>query len=282
MASIDTLIKDIYDVVDGKGGWDEAVSEFYKNDAAAILDRRLRPDDKEYSGLRMSSLGQPCRRKLWYQVNEPDKGEPLDARTKLKFLYGDMLEHLLISLAMAAGHRVEGQQTRLDIAGVKGHRDCVIDGITVDVKSASGYGFRKFKAGLRKEDDAFGYLFQLSSYVYAGRSDYTESHPTKGAFLVINKETGEICLDEHDFDLKGREDEVLQIIKSTTGPAPGRLSDAPDGTSGNRVLGTNCSYCQFKLDCWPNLRTFLYKQGDRFKPVFFTKVVKEPKVMEAK
>jgi hypothetical protein len=177
---------------------------------------------------------------------------------------------------------VAGQQTRLDIAGVKGHRDCVIDGVTVDVKSASGYGFRKFKSGLRKEDDSFGYLFQLSSYVYAGRNDSAKSDHTKGAFLVINKETGEICLDQHDFDLKGMEDAVKSKISSATGNIPNRLSDIPDGTSGNKILGVNCGYCQFKFHCWPKLRTFLYKQGDGFKPTYFTKVVKEPKVMEAK
>jgi hypothetical protein len=43
----------------------------------------------------------------------------------------------------------------------------VIDGVTVDVKSASKYGFEKFLKHNLREDDPFGYISQLSSYVYA-------------------------------------------------------------------------------------------------------------------
>ena len=35
-----------------------------------------------------------------------------------------------------------------------------------------------------------------------------------------------------------------------------------------------CSYCQFKDACWPNLQTYVYARG----PVHLTKVVREPKV----
>ena len=52
--------------------------------------------------------------------------------------------------------------------------------------------------------------------------------------------------------------------------------DVADGMSGNRKLGTMCSYCQFKTLCWPGLRTFVYSSG----PVFMTKVVKTPNVLE--
>ena len=52
------------------------------------------------------------------------------------------------------------------------------------------------------------------------------------------------------------------------------FSDVPDGKSGNMKLGTQCSYCEFKKVCWPDLKTYIYSSGPRY----LTKVVREPKV----
>jgi len=41
---------------------------------------------------------------------------------------------------------------------ILGHRDCVIDGCVVDVKSTSSIGFKKFRDGSIKHSDSFGYL----------------------------------------------------------------------------------------------------------------------------
>jgi hypothetical protein len=48
--------------------------------------------------------------------------------------------------------------------------------------------------------------------------------------------------------------------------------DWAEGQSGNRKLSTNCSYCDYKKECWPGLRTFIYSKG----PVYLTKVEREP------
>ena len=42
--------------------------------------------------------------------------------------------------------------------------DCTIDGEVVDIKTASGFAFKKFKDGTLAEQDAFGYLPQLAGY----------------------------------------------------------------------------------------------------------------------
>ena len=64
-------------------------------------------------------------------------------------MFGDILEELLLFLAKEAGHTVTGQQDTLSISGVNGHRDAIIDGRLVDVKSASSYSFRKFKNNVK-------------------------------------------------------------------------------------------------------------------------------------
>ena len=266
--SIHTLVKDIEEVVLGQGGWDEVISRTVSDGMLDVFKSRLEGERTEREPtLRLSALGTPCRRKLWYDINDPTGGETLSASTLLKFLYGDLLEELLIGLARAAGHRVEGLQSELKVGDIKGHRDCVIDGITVDIKSASTFSFRKFKEGNLRGDDPFGYISQLSSYVYAGRDDPVESHPSLGAFLVIDKTLGHICLDLYDFgpEIETKEEEIEQIKRDMAepDPVPRGFDPVPDGKSGNMKLDTVCSYCKYKNKCWPELRTFLYSTGPR-------------------
>lgn len=238
--------------------------------------------------LRMSNLGTACDRQLWLKINEPGKGEPMPPYTYLKFIYGHLIEELLLLLAKVAGHEVTDEQKEVDIQGVKGHIDGKIDGVLTDVKSASTYSFEKFEKGLTEEEDGFGYLTQLGGYNYATSNGKKEP----AAFLAMDKQNGYLTLDMHSDDLHKVDYEKLVEYKKEmlSGPMPPRgFSDEPDGykkkidgkykliPNGNRKLGTVCSYCDRKNRCWPGLRTFTYSSG----PKFFTKVVKEPKVEEA-
>lgn len=294
---IGTLVEDIRQVLQTKGGWDEAITDFFSTEFRQLLVRRF---ESEESGprntLRLSNMGVPCHRKLWYTVNDDTEREALPASARLKFLYGDILEILLIALAKAAGHNVQGEQSELEIAGIKGHRDCVIDGVVVDVKSASPRAFDKFKSGNLRDDDPFGYISQLSSYVFASRDGDVPTHPSLGAFLVVDKVSGDLVLDMYDFsaemDTKVEVFEETKRVINNKNVVPDRgFRDVEDGyknpktkafvPNGNRKLGLNCSYCEFKHKCWPSLRTYLYKgPGGAPKPVFLTRVTKEPKVME--
>ena len=219
-----------------------------------------------------------------YSIHHHGEGEELLPSTHLKFLYGDILEDLLLSLAVAAGHTVEGHQDEMEIAGIKGHRDAVIDGVTVDVKSASTYSFKKFETNTLKEgtNDGFGYIKQLSSYVYAGKDDPLVKDKTGGAFLVIDKTLGKICLDYYPFhdELKHMEDfyEERKDMASSTSPPPKGFEPEPDGKSGNEKLGFQCSYCPFKKLCYPDLRVFSSFRG----PVYLSTVKKEPRMNEIK
>jgi hypothetical protein len=278
MKDISTLVKDIYEVIDGKGGWDETVQEFFLSSIGPVMQERLKEGTAERSGtLRLSGMGSPCDRKLWYEVNEPNEGEPITPSTRLKFLYGDLLEVLLLSLATAAGHTVTGLQKTVTVHGIKGHLDAIIDGVTIDVKSASPYSFSKFKEGSLRDNDAFGYISQLSSYVSAAEDGI---HPTTGAFLVINKVSGELCLDVHDFteDIRGKEEEFAYKKAMVQGEIPERsFTEEPQSkTSKNTKLPLFCSYCSRKLKCWPEARIFLYSTG----PQFLVHVDTEPRVFE--
>jgi MoaA/NifB/PqqE/SkfB family radical SAM enzyme len=191
-----------------------------------------------------------------------------------------LLEALILSLAVAAGHKVEGMQDKVSVFGVPGSRDAVIDGVTVDVKSASKYGFQKFYDGNLRQDDPFGYISQLSSYVFAGKDDPLVKDKTKGAFLVVQKDRFKLCLDEYDFteEIKQKEEEIERTKAMVAGPIPeGRIPPVPQSKSSqNTVLSTTCGYCEFRKVCWPEARTFLYSTG----PVYMVDVVNEPRVTE--
>jgi len=280
---ISTLVQDIYKELESRGGWDQAITDYFLELMKDFAETRMQTlEDQEERGptLRLSQMGAPCKRKLWYSINNQDKAASLPPSTLLKFKYGDIIEALVLSLAKAAGHKVEGEQDVLYVEGIKGHRDAVIDGVTVDVKSASSYAFKKFESGGLRDDDPFGYISQLSSYVLAGRDHEVESHPSLGAFLVVDKQNGTLCLDMYDLgpEIDSKVEEFQYIKEMVTKPEPPERSftDEPDGKSGNRKLCVQCSYCDYKSSCWPKLRTFLYSG----KPRFLTEVSREPKVPE--
>ena len=280
MKKIDTLVRDIYKTVEGKGSWDDVVGSAFGDNLSSVASQRFSSPQEPRGYLSLSSVGTSCKRKLWYKVNKPTLGESLRPNTLLKFFYGDMIEELVLSLAKASGHKVEGEQSKLNVHGVKGHRDAGIDGMTVDVKSCSSYAYKKFKEGKLKDDDPFGYVSQLSSYVYAGKDDPLVTDKTHGAFLAVDKQNGNVCLDVYDFseELDKKEAEILDVKKTVEGDIPKeKIDPVPQSkTSDNMKLSMQCSYCEFKYLCWKDVRTFIYSYG----PEYLTEVNTEPKVPE--
>lgn len=282
MKTIDTLVQDIYDVIEGKGGWDATITSFMAEGIANIAEDRFSKPQEPRDYLSPSMLGHTCDRKKWYKVNQPDKAEPINANGLGTFFYGDILEYVVIALAIAAGHTVTGLQEELDVCGLKGKGDCVIDGMVIDVKSANGRGFVKFKNNGLRDDDPFAYISQLSSYLYGYQADPTVTNNTHAGFLAVNKERFQLALDIYDLteEVRGKEAEVKRNVEMVAGPMPSeRLPDVPDGKSGNMTLSLTCKYCEFKHHCWGDkLRLFLYKGGPRY----LTQVARTPDVPEGK
>jgi CRISPR/Cas system-associated exonuclease Cas4 (RecB family) len=272
---IDTLVDDIFKVFTEDHKFDEGNVEAFGKRLSQIIHERVGRSD-DMPSLRMSNLGQPCLRKLWYEINKPEAREPLEREARLKFLYGDILEELLLFLAKESGHDVQGEQETLEINGVKGHRDAIIDGVLVDVKSASSFAFKKFSEGTLAKDDAFGYLDQINAYLYASQDDPLLVEKASAAFLAVDKTLGKVTLMKVPANGKDYDKKITEIrhILSQTEPPKRGFSDEPMGKSGNKKLGINCSYCDFKHTCWPKLQTYVYSSG----PVYLTKVAKAPRV----
>lgn len=277
---IDTLVEDIYSLVkNGSEISDEQAKEF-GDSIAKVVQTKLKPRNHN-SYLRLSNLGKP-NRQLYYELKGFPKEEMLP-HTYLKFLIGDVWESVLLFLAKACGHKVEGEQEKLTIEGVDGHRDAKIDNVTVDVKSASTYSFKKFEDGSLRKNDPFGYISQIAAYHNAD----TDKTSHEAAFLAGDKQNGHITLmkvDELELpDTKKRIIEVKEMLAKDE--LPDRCYPAlPSGKSGNMKLGIECSYCSFKKECWKDanngvgIRTFIYSTY----PEHLVKVVREPKVYESK
>lgn len=286
MKSIHTLVDDIYNLFTPGNHEisEEFVEELGRQVAETVASRIQEAQGGERKGgLRMSNVGRP-ERQLYYEVHgvgeEGQKPEELKPQTMLQFMFGDVWESILLYLAKEAGHTVTHEQSEVTLNGVKGHNDAIIDGVVVDVKSASPFSFKKFKTKSIVENDPFGYMEQLSGYCEAhGKLD--------GAFLAVQKVTGELVLcdfsweDLEMYNVSERIDYMRDVLDDSE--PPDRCYDpVPEGKSGNLKLDTGCKYCAFKHHCWSDandgigLRTFIYSDGPRH----FTHVEKTPRTEE--
>ena len=280
---LDTLVEDIYDKLsvlgEGKAlDVSEEVLDEFGNSMKEALRHWATPKPRDTETLRMSNIGKPLRQ-LWYDMkSEGEDTQPLEPHLFIRFLYGHILEEVMLFLVKLAGHKVTDEQKEVKVSGVHGHMDCKIDGEVIDIKTASSFAFRKFKNGTLAEDDPFGYLAQLSAYETAEKTK-------AGGFLVLNKESGEITLHRPSFfdkpNARNKIREVKKAIKLDNPPAL-CYNPVPEGKAGNMKLPRGCTYCRHKNECHKDandgkgLRVFKYSKG----LMYLTKVEKEPNVLE--
>lgn len=287
MPNIESLVDDIYGLFGAgaqAGDDDDRAAELllfreFGDNLHDVMESRFHVKREAGTRLRMSNIGRPDRQ-LWYDINGKGEKEQLLPATLIKFSYGDMIEQMMLLYAKMAGHEVTNEQAEVECEGIKGHIDAIIDGVVVDVKSASSFSFQKFDSGALFEpgNDPFGYVAQLCGYIEALGLE-------RGGFLAVDKTLGKICFCEIPAEVIARykvRDRIAHIKAVVESPIiPARCySEVPDGKSGNMKLGTGCSYCPHKFTCWADtnngegLKTYYYSTGPRY----LTKVVREPKV----
>ncbi len=278
------LVSDIYQLMETKEvaegvDFDACVEKFGEN-VKELMRNEFGGRKRDGRKLRMSNIGRDDRY-LWNVYNDVEKSDDIQGHTYVKFLYGHLIEEMLLFLTKAAGHEVTDEQKKCEVNGITGSMDCKIDGIVTDVKSVSTYGFRKFKDGSLAYDDPFGYIGQIKGYAYAEGA-------TKFGWLAMDKQNGHLTYllyDSEDtqapvhdlisYDIKERIDHVKKLVEQPT-PPDVCYEPIADGKSGNRKLAVGCSYCAYKKECWPSVRAFAYSTGPRY----LIEVHNEPKVQE--
>lgn len=277
--TITTLVPDIYALFgSGHVPSDENLSALTKAMAFHITNALAK---REPNGtLRASNIGTPCERQLHYKVHSPEEEEDPSPNAKFKFLYGHLIEEVTLFLAREAGHTVEGEQEEVEVLGIKGHTDGIVDGVVIDVKSANSRGMDKFKKHELETDDPFGYLDQINFYAEGLKDDERVKVKGQVAFLAVDKEMGHIVLDLYrtrpSEDTREAIAQKLRVTADSNRVPPRGFLPSPDGKSGNTCLGLECKYCGWKNKCYPGLRTFLYSNGPRY----LTHVAREPDVPE--
>ena len=273
--NIQTLIKDIYAVVEKEENWFTAsrLADFNVNLSTALNRPQYVP------ALRLSQMGEKCPSALWHSIHSAAHAEAIQPWARIKFDYGHILEAYVIELVKAAGHEVTGEQDECVVDGIKGHRDCVIDGCIVDVKSTNSRSFQTIKDGLVAQDIFLrDYLDQLDGNLVGSAEDPLVRVKDRGYILAIDKVLGHLCLYEHKIRESNIRDRIATYKRFVNLNVPLRCTcgTVTDGKSGNIKLDVKASYNPFKYCCIPHLRTFLYASG----PVYLTKVIRKPDVTE--
>jgi hypothetical protein len=174
---------------------------------------------------------------------------------------GDIIEAVLKGVIKEAG--VEGfagtEKVQVEIGDttIKGETDLSFNDEVDDIKSTSDYAFRnKFVSWeTMKADDPFGYVGQLHLYAKAKGTK-------PGGIWAFNVAKGDIrrieCTDtpaETEVILRGIEDKIKTIHED--GPFKRCYSDEEETfrrkPTGNRKLGSACSWCKYRFTCWPGL-----------------------------
>ena len=274
MKHISTLIQDVYNVATNDVWFDPEQSERYCRQLGHNINQSLAPREA-VSGLRLSAMGERCPRALWASVHSPSLQAPFRPQTRIIFHYGHVIEQLAIALARAAGHTVEGEQDELQLNGILGHRDCIIDGCIVDVKSVTSKGMETFKSG-RVEEDIFlrSYLDQLDGYTVASYDDPLVTNKEMAYIWAIDKQLGHMHLHEHRVrpnHIRQRVNDYKAIVASEV-PPKCTCGTVFDRATGNTRLDVKASYNPFKRFCFPNHRTFIVKG----KPISYSVVKTKP------
>ena len=272
---LDALVGDIYNLFSGEESHypEDNNMRILLNGIAKSVRLKMLKNREWEPRLRMSNIGKPDRQ-VWYELNKAPR-EKMSPNTYIKFLLGDIIEELFLFLAKEAGHDVQAEQKEIEIDGIKGRMDAIIDGVVVDIKSASSYSFKKFRNNTLAEDDPFGYIDQISGYAQAEGDEYP-------AFLAVDKQNGSAVVTRIEAkDVKPRIKQLKKLLDKDTPPEK-CYSDKAEGASGNRILAIGCAYCGFKNHCWSDandgkgIRTFAFTHGIKH----YTKISREPKGKE--
>ena len=213
--------------------------------------------------LRMSNVGRPtCQ--LWFEKNKPEKALPKPTTFVMNMLMGDIVEAAFKGIITEAGVKYEDDDNFVELqlgdTTVKGSYDLVLDGAVDDVKSASDWSYRnKFESfQTLKDSDPFGYVGQLAGYAKAAGKK-------AGGWWVVNKANGGIKYVpaegiDIDAEITTLEDTVATVnaneFRRCFDPVPETFRGK---ASGNKVLNSNCKFCDYRFECYPTLQELPYK-----------------------
>jgi hypothetical protein len=246
------------DASNGKSSMSDETIGKICDDIKEALQRQFGSKTKnDKFSLRMSNLGRPtCQ--LWFLKNKPDTATSKPSNFIMNMMIGDIVEAIFKGLLREAGIKfTDSSKVYLDISKTKvsGTYDLVIDDVVDDVKSASDWSYRnKFESyDALSSGDSFGYIGQLAGYAKALKKK-------AGGWWVVNKANGKFkYVLASGLDIDKEVIKLEQTVKKHESNKFERCFEPEDEMfrgkpTGNKILGTTCSFCDFKYACWEGLQ----------------------------
>ena len=237
--------------------------EQYIEEAGEQLKAALRKQttrESEDFRLRCSNVGRPECQLISEKEGKPREKMPYNHIFRM--MYGDCTEILVEFLAKVAGINITGgkSEAHLDIGNVeiKGEDDIEIDGKVFDTKSSSPWAYEnKWTGGWDdlSKDDAFGYTAQLLAYSKG-------TGKPMGGWIVVNKSTGELKVVEANptpAQIKKLDQQITTTVTNVSADNAKLVKGFEPSTeyfrrvpTGSKRLHTTCTFCSYKMQCWPN------------------------------
>ena len=263
-----------------KGAISKDVASQISKDIYEALLKQFGESEPRNFRLRMSNVGRPyCQ--LWFEKNKPEDALPKPTTFIMNMMLGDIVEAVFKGLLKEAGVAYDdADHVKLSIGAntINGTYDIAIDGAVDDIKSASDWSYKhKFESyDTLESGDAFGYIGQLAGYAKA-------SGLKAGGWWVVNKANGEfkyVPASGIDVDKEIKKIEDLHsklednIFERCFEPQVETFRSKP---TGNKVLGVECGFCDYRFSCWPTLKELpaVKSQAKNPKIVKYVELAKE-------
>lgn len=212
--------------------------------------------------LGMSSIGEPCARKLWYKLN--GRQEHFDCGTLWRFEDGHRTEDLVVArLKQLPFITIEGEQTELGTGRFKGHVDGFITGLVqapktkhvFEVKCVNEKKFKELQDLIRDEKTA---LKRWDETYYGQAMLYCYYSGLTRHYLVCATAGGrDMCAVRTD----ANEAHALQLIDKAQ-----KIIDSkqpPERVSGARKDFFLCRWCKFNEECYAEGTKAVPSSGDK-------------------
>jgi hypothetical protein len=278
------LHKYMDDATKGKSTMSEDTAKQIAEDVRQAVLRQFGGTGKREFRLRMSNLGRPtCQ--LWFDKNKPETALPRPTTFVMNMMLGDIVEAVFKGLLTEAGVEYgDSESVSLDIGEhtVSGTYDLTLDGAVDDVKSASDWSYRnKFESfETLRNGDAFGYVAQLVGYAKA-----TGLKP--GGWWVVNKANGSFkYVPATGIDEEAEMQKINSTIDTVNTNEFSRCFEPVEETfrgkaTGNKMLCKECSFCDYRKACWPNLKELPAVKSQAKQPKMVSYIELAPEYNEA-
>tara|TARA_R100001015_G_C4598198_1_gene153260 strand:+ start:30 stop:890 length:861 start_codon:yes stop_codon:yes gene_type:complete len=261
----------LQNVMLGKASMDKAITDLIAKDVKEAVSRQFSGEKRKFK-LRMSNIGRK-RCQLWFEKNSPESRLADSPYFVINMILGDIVEAVFKGLLRASKVDFEdSEHVELETKHkkVEGTYDLVLNGKVDDVKSASPWAYEnKFTdfATLQSKD-SFGYVAQLVGYAKA------KGVPV-GGWWAINKANGSFkYVSANGVDMESEYKKIEDTISYVENDEPfERCYEPVEETyygkpSGNKKLGIECSFCNYREACWDNLQVLPSKVSKSSNPPF--------------